>query len=586
MVLIDGIKYACQSCIKGHRSSKCTHNDRPLQEIKKKGRPTSQCTHCRELRKTKSVHGKCECAAKGKEDSPAPRLLPNGLSDAMLLVSLAEHEVGSGEASGSRASTSKASASTSASGVTRLLNPCNCLKGGKCTCCSVEPSIPAKKRFSGGTTKSIASSGSSSGPLSARTAGAGASSCCSSSPSTSNIASPPLQLPSLPLPPSAPSTSSCCSTSSQPNSSSHPLATIPSLALPPLSSPPPPAPLLFTPATHGTSSCFCGPTCSCSGCVVHDPMNRKRPAEGAEGGDGCGGGGCKCGMPGWGGGCGGKRSRVERGKEEGELKKGCCGSGGGKQKKGKGKARAENAGTGTREDEPEEDEGHDSGDSGVHLPALWTLAATAEEDVNSTMTMTVNEYLAGRPLPSLRSLWPALSTTASTDLPPFSAAESPSSFAPFSSTTAQFAELPATATTPAPATNLPLPSSTYFSAPESAGCPHFYSYSTPEDAFAPPCSDLLLSTSADASADDDQDLEEGCACSAECGCRRGLVAREVGMEQEQVGVEDVDAEGETDEEWLGVSDGGAKSREKEDKDEEERVRLNEVAERAAMGLFG
>ncbi|KAF6764340.1 copper fist DNA binding domain-containing protein [Ephemerocybe angulata] len=52
-------KYACESCIKGHRASTCKHQDRPLFEVKKKGRPASQCNHCRELRKTKKVHVKC-----------------------------------------------------------------------------------------------------------------------------------------------------------------------------------------------------------------------------------------------------------------------------------------------------------------------------------------------------------------------------------------------------------------------------------------------------------------------------------------------------------------------------------------------
>ena len=49
------------TCIKGHRSSACKHTDRPLFEIQKKGRPVTQCSHCRELRKTKQVHIKCNC---------------------------------------------------------------------------------------------------------------------------------------------------------------------------------------------------------------------------------------------------------------------------------------------------------------------------------------------------------------------------------------------------------------------------------------------------------------------------------------------------------------------------------------------
>lgn len=61
MILIEGKKFACDTCIKGHRSSACKHTDRPLFEIQKKGRPITQCTHCRELRKTKQVHVKCLC---------------------------------------------------------------------------------------------------------------------------------------------------------------------------------------------------------------------------------------------------------------------------------------------------------------------------------------------------------------------------------------------------------------------------------------------------------------------------------------------------------------------------------------------
>ena len=53
-----------ETCIKGHRSSSCRHTDRPLFEIKKKGRPVTQCEHCRELRKTRQIHVKCVCEGK------------------------------------------------------------------------------------------------------------------------------------------------------------------------------------------------------------------------------------------------------------------------------------------------------------------------------------------------------------------------------------------------------------------------------------------------------------------------------------------------------------------------------------------
>lgn len=47
--------------MRGHRVSNCQHADRPLQHINKKGRPVSQCTHCRTLRKSRSAHVRCDC---------------------------------------------------------------------------------------------------------------------------------------------------------------------------------------------------------------------------------------------------------------------------------------------------------------------------------------------------------------------------------------------------------------------------------------------------------------------------------------------------------------------------------------------
>ncbi|RKP30063.1 copper-fist-domain-containing protein, partial [Metschnikowia bicuspidata] len=61
MVLLNGVKYACDRCIRGHRVSSCTHTDKPLTMIKPKGRPASQCSHCREQRKIKNSHSSCSC---------------------------------------------------------------------------------------------------------------------------------------------------------------------------------------------------------------------------------------------------------------------------------------------------------------------------------------------------------------------------------------------------------------------------------------------------------------------------------------------------------------------------------------------
>ncbi|KAJ5168709.1 uncharacterized protein N7482_004303 [Penicillium canariense] len=70
-MLIDGEKWACEACVRGHRVSSCHHSDRPLTHINKKGRPVSQCTHCRGLRKSRTTHVKCDCGDKKKKSDPS-----------------------------------------------------------------------------------------------------------------------------------------------------------------------------------------------------------------------------------------------------------------------------------------------------------------------------------------------------------------------------------------------------------------------------------------------------------------------------------------------------------------------------------
>ncbi|KAI7245861.1 hypothetical protein KC365_g61 [Hortaea werneckii] len=61
VVKSDGTKWACQSCLKGHRVSGCNHTDRELTLVPKKGRPVTQCQHCRQERKKRSAHVSCDC---------------------------------------------------------------------------------------------------------------------------------------------------------------------------------------------------------------------------------------------------------------------------------------------------------------------------------------------------------------------------------------------------------------------------------------------------------------------------------------------------------------------------------------------
>ncbi|KAF2429348.1 copper-fist-domain-containing protein [Tothia fuscella] len=68
-MIVNNQKYACNSCIKGHRVSACNHIQREVFPIAKKGRPVKQCEHCRSARKDKSHHAKCDCGSKKHKDA-------------------------------------------------------------------------------------------------------------------------------------------------------------------------------------------------------------------------------------------------------------------------------------------------------------------------------------------------------------------------------------------------------------------------------------------------------------------------------------------------------------------------------------
>lgn len=75
VVKSDGSKWACQSCLKGHRVSGCTHTDRELTLVPKKGRPVTQCQHCRQERKKRSAHVKCDCGEAEKPHHPREKCI-------------------------------------------------------------------------------------------------------------------------------------------------------------------------------------------------------------------------------------------------------------------------------------------------------------------------------------------------------------------------------------------------------------------------------------------------------------------------------------------------------------------------------
>ncbi|KAL9024590.1 MAG: hypothetical protein Q9196_006408 [Gyalolechia fulgens] len=109
-MLIDGEKWACEACVRGHRVSNCQHSDRLLTHINKKGRPVSQCPHCRGLRKARASHVKCECGEK-----------PHGKEECSDIGSQSDH----GEI---------AAVESSLANITPEGKTCCCTHGQRCTC--------------------------------------------------------------------------------------------------------------------------------------------------------------------------------------------------------------------------------------------------------------------------------------------------------------------------------------------------------------------------------------------------------------------------------------------------------------------
>ncbi|KEQ60235.1 uncharacterized protein M437DRAFT_55084, partial [Aureobasidium melanogenum CBS 110374] len=99
----DGTKWACQSCLKGHR-----------------GRPITQCPHCRAERKKRSSHVKCDCGEKPhtKEKFPMPPHSTSGEHHSPELYPVAEESPSSDE------------------------HRCCCPHGGKCVCSTHKESSP------------------------------------------------------------------------------------------------------------------------------------------------------------------------------------------------------------------------------------------------------------------------------------------------------------------------------------------------------------------------------------------------------------------------------------------------------------
>ncbi|KAJ3171253.1 hypothetical protein HDU88_008291 [Geranomyces variabilis] len=168
--LLD-LRFACEKCQNGHRNGSCAHTDRKLLEIRAKGRPTTQCNHCRSKRKEGIGHShhKCMCgdglsAVKKKvevffEPNIVLVFTPEK-SDVHGLRKLLEESPRTFLSVSKKAKPGKGGADTATQveityvktevveetisvDMQRILaNPCRCQYGGSCVCSELPPAKP------------------------------------------------------------------------------------------------------------------------------------------------------------------------------------------------------------------------------------------------------------------------------------------------------------------------------------------------------------------------------------------------------------------------------------------------------------
>ncbi|KAK3642397.1 hypothetical protein LTR56_010750 [Elasticomyces elasticus] len=127
VIKADGTKWACQSCLKGHRVSGCSHTDRELTLVPKKGRPVTQCQHCRAERKKRSAHVSCECGETEKPHHPKEKCIHLREAEEQAKAGLSDD-----------AAAEKTSAYLTAVAEEQ---GCCCHHGGNCTCAMLKKEV-------------------------------------------------------------------------------------------------------------------------------------------------------------------------------------------------------------------------------------------------------------------------------------------------------------------------------------------------------------------------------------------------------------------------------------------------------------
>lgn len=259
MVLINGRKFACEACIRGHRASNCSHTGRRLQLIRKKGRPSSQCDLCRTKRASGNFHGRCDCLEdESLQDSNRIRKQDEKSEKGIETFTpfLIDQETPFGNLDGESTSQSKHS-------IQSLMNPCQCRTTGICNCCS-------RASSSKDGMQAVVKTASVDQPASCGCNGDNQ--CCDDG--IESVQCSPLIAANINLPAIQPS---CCggNTKSRTTQSSH--------LAPLLDSIPSSLPMTTEEADAILApDCHCGPDCTCPGCLMENENARKNRKKGNE----------------------------------------------------------------------------------------------------------------------------------------------------------------------------------------------------------------------------------------------------------------------------------------------------------------
>lgn len=83
MILVDGEKYSCVQCIRGHRSSTCKHSARPLVQVRSRGRPSLNAGHRIAVTESELVLSRNQVTIQDSVNTKSRKSSPNPIKESI-----------------------------------------------------------------------------------------------------------------------------------------------------------------------------------------------------------------------------------------------------------------------------------------------------------------------------------------------------------------------------------------------------------------------------------------------------------------------------------------------------------------------